>query len=175
MENHDDKYWLERFDRDAKRLDENRKLGLQTTYLKYSVPLTEEEARFFLTANPNLDTDTLVKFSLIERKVAEAYAIGIGEKGVKDRREQFLKDFREILGGFYTDRELDEITSHLDKEGRSDFIPILYLVGLNHCIVRRIRNAYLPEITDLCRTNRILFDGREEACDEIDRITGIKR
>lgn len=176
MKRHDAAYWLSRLDEDSVKLDGDRKIRLVEAELRHVVPLTREEIGIFLNANPR-DKDRLVEFSVIEQKVAEAYGSS-DYNNYKKRRKKFLGEYREIMRGFYTDDQLDDLFLQLDDEGRSDSLIVHKIVGRNHPAIRRIRNAYLPGIVDLIVVDEnggrdmthTLFDGEREACDQIEDI-----
>lgn len=176
----DPDYWIDRLQRDSVILSEDKKYQLIRSLLIHEVPLEPNEADFFFTTDPNAeDLAKATRFSGIERKVALAYTRqrAFDNSG---RREGFLNDFRTILGGFYAKDELDEMIPYMVDGGEG--LAVKWLVGLDHPTVRKIRNAYLPEITSLIDVSPKgeilgtedetykLFDGEEDAVTQIERL-----
>jgi len=184
---HDTHYWIDRLQADSGRLSEDKKYQLIKSLLVHEVPLEADEVDFFFNTNPNAENlDNATLFSGIKRKVALAYTRQRAFDN-PERREGFLNEFRAILKGFYTKDELDEIIPYMVDGGEG--LAVKWLVGLEHPAVRKIRNAYLPEITSLIRVDitpqgrilgaedetHILFNGSEDAVSQIERIVGVKK
>lgn len=179
---HDLHYWFNRVQEDSRKLSDDKKYQLTKSLLIYTVPLKPDEADIFLSTTPSArELDDAIRYSGIEKKIADAYSRS-GENYPK-RRESFLRDFRSVLDGFYTQEELDEIMSYMVDE-RNDGFVVVQLVGANHPTFRKIRNAYLPAITDLIEIDivsgrgrdvtRTLFDGKEDAVSQIEKLVSGK-
>lgn len=177
-------YWIDRFQEDRYKLEEGKKIELTRALLIHGIPLQPEDADFFLSANPNsTEIDKAQHYSSIERKVARAYSARKGLFNDSKLRDRFLADFRTILTGFYTQGELDEIIPYIDN---GEALVVMMLVGGSHPASRRIRNAYLPEITSLVEVHispegkhlggrditHALFDGEGDAVSQIERLIG---
>lgn len=174
---HSAEYWLERLSQDKQKLDENKKLELIKALLIDLVPLKPDEADIFLNTELNAQKiDNILEYSEIEKKVGES--IGGIPENYKQEKKRFLKSFRNILSGFYTSRELDEIISYWGY--CEELIVVGRLVGMEHYGIRRIRNAYLPVISDLIEIDPVsgegrdmtytLFDGEGDAVSQIERL-----
>jgi hypothetical protein len=179
------RYWLDRFKEDEKRLEEDKKISLLKCLLVDTIPLSGEEADFFIKESPKTgDMEKLRRYSNIESKVGRAYSSGFLED--PELKERFRDNFRKILTGFYTKEELEEIISYMDY---GEHLAVGKLVGFEHPIIRKIRNAYLPLITDLVEVSvnkngkivggrdltPLLFDGEGDAVDQIERILGVDK
>lgn len=184
---HDAHYWIGTLQRDSVRLSEDKKYRVIKSLLMHEVPLSSDDADFFISANPKPDDfGGTVRFSGIERKVALSYSSSQRTINEQPRRNKFFEEFKDALKGFYKEEELEELATYMVDGGEG--LAVKWLVGLNHPAVRRIRNAYLPEITSLVRIdidnqgNVIavedetpkLFNGREDAVAQIEKILGIE-
>ena len=114
---HDADYWIARLRRDSRRLSDKQKIKLTAILLMHVVPLKVEEADFFLERTPN-SADALLRYSLIESKVAEVWSAREELFLTPQARRGFLKDFRTALRSLYTKQELDEITVNLNFSER---------------------------------------------------------
>lgn len=182
---HDASYWINQFQKDSLRLGDDKKYELTRTLLIHAIPLQPDEADIFLRTNPNpTEMDMTLRYSGIERKVAHAYGARRELFDNSERIERFLRDFRAVLDGFYTQEDLDEIISYTGPNQSQISSVVMWLVGRNHPTSRRIRNAYLPEITTLIEVGEretrdvthTLFDGEGDAVNQIEnKILGNKK
>lgn len=174
MGQHSGRYWLDRFNADRDKLDEKRKQELVKTVLTYLVPLTPEEAELFITSKRKT-AEELLAYSVIERKVANAYSCA----SQPSENKALSESFRKVLEGFYTPQELDEIAPWFVLDQDVDIV-MFRLAGYEHPSARRIRNAYLPEIMDLVVIDKKgghdmtyrLFDGPGDAVSQADKLMG---
>lgn len=175
-------YWIQRMKEDSALLDESRRKGLLTSLLRDYVELTERETELFFMPSPlnsSHPTETQLGYLEAERKVANFFASEYEEED-SPLRKAYLESFRDVLVGFYSEEELDEMFSFLYPDPRGDTLVLFWLVGRSHYICRRIRNAYLPLITDFLEVGPngvkeiVLFDDGEEPVDTIDRLFGGK-
>lgn len=186
---HDAMYWIDRFQEDSPRLDEDKKYELTRSLLVHAIPLQPEEADLFLRTNPNsAEVNDALRYSGIERKVAHAYSARRDLFDGPIQIGKFLADFRAILNEFYKPGELDEIIYFSGGNHEQIGLAVMWLVGGNHPTYRRIRNAYLPEITSLVEVytspegkpsgvrdiTHTLFDGEQDAVSQIEKLLGIK-
>lgn len=155
-------YWSQRLRADGDIIDEGRKIEIFKALLRDYIGLSEKETEIFIhTSSPLVVVETLGEDDLIylqaEKKVADFYGKGY-EKEQDPNRKLFLIAFRAALDGFYNKIELDEMFSFLDQ--RSDTLAVNWLTGNEHPINRRIRNAYLPLITDVLevRSDREVYE-----------------
>ena len=175
--------WIMRIIQDREKLDENARLKILRATLMYTPPfLTGSEIETFLAPQDSLSNlDVLIAFSDIEKKVGDSYASG----GFDERweREKYVQELKEVLSGIYSETELEELTGLLIRSGDVSALTI-NLVG-GHYGMRRIRNSYLPRITDFIEVNQetgvskdltkdLFKEGPEDAVARIDRILGIK-
>ncbi len=178
-------YWAKRFREDCSKLEDNKKISLVKSFLQYSIPLQKDEADFFMDENPDSkDMDKLVRYSGIEAKIETAFNSTFNSSsGLFNNPgaiENFWDDFRKILTGFYTKEELDEIASFAYNDDVG--LIVMDLAGPDDYF-RKIRNAYLPGMTDFIgidlsgggSVNYTLFDGKEDAVSQIERILGINK
>lgn len=178
-------YWSNKLYEDSEKLGEEKKFELVKALLKDHVQLSEDEIEVFLSYNAtNNDPENILQESSLEhlsaeRKVANYFATYNWEENETDyqaRRNQFLDSFTTILEGFYTEEELKEITNIIAPG--DEFIATIRLVGHMHPTMRKVRNAYLPLITNVLEvgsggvsdTTHTLFDGEKEPVDEIEDL-----
>lgn len=177
--------WIQRLNEDRSKLDESSKLELIRATLMYTNPfLTLEETETFLIPQENLSNpDVLISYSNIEKKVALAYSGGYDENSKKWEREKYLKVIRNALAKLYSPLELNELESLLI--GPWDVSAFVIGIAGDHYGMRRIRNAYLPEITDLIQvdletgkgqnlTRQLFEEGPEDSVSRIERVLGVK-
>ncbi len=168
-----------RLEEDCHRLDEYRKVKLARALLIHSIPLSPEEYELFVgleTDEKNMDR--IQRYCEIERKVCEAYTTRCASFIDPEHRERFVIEFRSVLEGFYNREELNQLVFCM---ANAESMVIQLLVGGDHPIFRRIRNAYLPEIIDFLSVDEggvkdityTLFDnGRGDAISKIKRLLG---
>jgi len=175
-------YWISRLREDGKKLDDFTKLRLIRELLIHRDHLEPEDADLFLAPEEELNNpEGIAKYATIERKIAKEYSKE--HTTIWNERELFLKGIRNCLRGFYTDSEIDEIATYMPgQQGAGCFT--IFLAG-DHYGFRRIRNTYLPEITDLISINtetgssqdlteHLFAEGPEDAVSRIERVLGIK-
>lgn len=173
-------YWLKRFDTDSQSLTDINKLGLARALFVDFYDLKGDDINFFFDRNlvPTAqDPEMALKFSRIEQQVGISFDSGTSgwdEERYQERNERFLGSFRTTLKDFYTEKELDELLSCAGKHEQG--LLVMLLLGGNHFMQRRIRSAYLPMITSLIEVGGrgdityTLFDGKEDAVDQVDRL-----
>jgi hypothetical protein len=179
----DANYWGSRLREDKTRLDKATKLNLIRGYLLYTTPLEKEEVDLFLAPSDEIsDPEALMQYSITEGKIAEIFSSEFEADWI--RKQQYLDFFRDCLGRFYTPSELDEIVSHIHSARDANALTV-WLAG-DHYAWRRIRNAYLPEITELVSIDTetgqgedltgILFaEGPEDSVSRIERLLGRRK
>lgn len=176
-------YWMERITQDSDSLGDDKKLELAKSYISTFSDISCDELDVFFSTNPRESLDSMMDYALVERKIAEFFGgEAVGGNDIDQKREEFISKLKTLLSDIYSPTELTELTSYM-KCWMDDNLVFSRLVGRKNPIMRKIRNAYLPEISNLIvidtRTGgskditHTLFDGDEEACDQIDRILGI--
>jgi hypothetical protein len=134
-------------------------------------------------------------FSAGERKVAAHFNESFPdmEEGNPEFEEQkrrvtdYRNQLRTTLEGIYSEAELDDLYSR--AWWFDDHLIMRKLAGRDYPLIRRIRNAYLPGMTDLitlqldAETGEVvgaedntyqLFDGPGDAVSQIEKILGIE-
>ncbi len=177
---------VEKIIEDRSKLDEHSKLKLIRAVLMYTTPyLSLEEAETFLTTQENLSNpDALLTYVNIEKRIADAYSSVYDESSEKWEREKFIKEMRDILKGLHSPSELNELESLLI--GPRDVSAFIMNIAGDHYGMRRIRNAYLPEITDLIQidaetgvgrdlTKELFKEGSGDAVSRIETILGLRK
>ena len=175
-------YWGPRLREDKEKLDGRSKLNLIRALLIHTTPLSQEEVDLFLAPKEVLSNpDRVMQYAILERKIAEIFGGTYSDSW--EKREAYLVDLRNSLRDTYTSSELDEIQVHV-KHNRDANALTMWLAG-DHYGLRRIRNAYLPEITDLIEidtetgnsrdlTASLFVEGSEDAVSRIERILVVK-
>src|SRR3989344_1779041 len=173
-------YWAKRLREDGPRLKQESKLNVVRASLVHTTHLSKDEIDLFLSPKESLSNpENLMQYAIIERKVADIFSGGFPENW--ENRINYLADLRMALVGFYTQPEIDELQAHI-KTDRDVTCLTAWLAG-DHYGFRRIRNAYLPEITDLISvdlktgqgrdvTNELFVEDGEDAVSKIERILG---
>lgn len=141
--------WMTRLSEDGKSLTEAEKSKIVKAALMFTTPfLSSGEAETFLTPPENLlNMETLTVYSRIEKKVADAYSGAYGEDSKRWEREKYLEDIQRVLGKHYTGREFEELKSLILNP--RDVTALTTMIASDNYGLRRIRNSYLPEITDV--------------------------
>ncbi|OGK29529.1 hypothetical protein A3B02_02280 [Candidatus Roizmanbacteria bacterium RIFCSPLOWO2_01_FULL_42_14] len=149
-------YWLERFLKDAKKLSHEQRLDLTVAYLVHFCSLTPDEVAFFSDESffsSAHDIDKTLIFARIEQKLAAYYGAGYPDPNTDEysflatAAAVYSQAFSTILAGIYSTAECAEIASLIINPWDWGEVRAI-LVGKDFFLARRIRNAYLPEITD---------------------------
>jgi hypothetical protein len=173
-------YWGSRLREDAKRIDESTKKRLLKSFLVHTTVLKPREVDLFLAPKEELSSsEAIMAYAIVERKIAEEF----GGESPEDftKRDRYLEELKSHLSKFYTPPELDEIIP-LILSVRDASTLTTWLAG-DHYGFRRIRNAYLPEITDLVEinpetgkgritTNDLFVEGPTDAVAQIEKLLG---
>lgn len=186
-------YWLQRLpiDGESDILNDHKKQILVKSALETIITSASDDIDLFL--NPSQlneeDLDRVLKVADIEKEIANFFGgspeFKYGGKEQERRFIAFLETFRTVTSGLYIPEEQDEICNFIKPPADAMFITMT-MIGRNHPLTRRIRNAYLPAITSLIQVNvsdegeitggkditHTLFDGSRDASDEIDRLLG---
>jgi hypothetical protein len=174
------KYWMERMQEDRNKLNNRVKLEVIRAFLLHTTSLTPEEVDVFTSPKEKLsDPDSLTGYAIVERKVARIFSGDYPEKW--ESKTEYLSAFREALKEFYTFGELDEIQTYIETD--RDASAVTVWLASDSYAWRRVRNAYLPEITDFVETGSkdrpgrdltasLFKEGAEDAVSRIERILG---
>lgn len=172
-------YWTQRFESDGILLTETQRIQLTRAVLEHLVGIPQNELEAFLDPDvqDNPDPEKLLLYSLAEQKIANFYN-GPLEDNPEDfaqRMRRFLPVFRENLKGLYSDEEMDKFISYMKSRSDASLVSRI-LVGHRHWIIRRVRNAYLPGMTNLIVGGKdithTLFDGPDDAVSQIEKLLG---
>lgn len=178
------RYWIDRFTVDSQRLSEEQQVELHRAFLRIFCELTEDELAVFTDPNSSFgtkDLDNGMIFLAAERRVSDYF---LGEypdreseeyDSMQRSAEAYQYAFGEILTGIYTPEEIGEIILHIVDPWDWGTLRVL-IAGVENWLGRRIRNAYLPSITDLVADGQDVgdefFDGPDDAVAQIDRLMG---
>ncbi|MDP3974249.1 MAG: hypothetical protein Q8P92_05460 [Candidatus Daviesbacteria bacterium] len=185
-------YWFERLpiDGESKFFNDGKKLALVKSALETIVTSTPEDLDLFL--NPSQlgkkDLDKVLRVAAVAKQVADffGYSVPKYEKKEEEKRfTAFFDTFRSVTNGFYLAQEQDELCNMLKPPTDAIWIT-MYMFGGDNPLIRRIRNVYLPSITSLIQVDvddhgkitggkditHTLFDGPEDASDQIDHLLG---
>lgn len=175
-------YWYNRLRENSHQLGAEQKMVLTRLLLEKGFGLSTAEVEIFTSPIALTDAKELeetLHYSMVEKKLARFFSSCLddeADKVTEKRRQEFSTGFRAILTNFYTSAELDEMISLMGKTdevyGSDKVYVLMWLLGEEHFIVRRIRNAYLPAITSAVQIGKgdishTLFDGKEDAVDAI--------
>ncbi len=175
-------YWGSRLREDKEKLDDKSKLNIIIALLNHTTLLEPQEVDIFLASKERLSNlEDITQYAIVEGKIAEVYSAAHPENWAG--RTAYLESIRNSLDGFYTPSELNEIQTHILSTRDADALTT-WLAG-DHYGFRRIRNAYLPEITDLISidtetgrsqdlTDSLFAEGLDDAVSRIDRILGVE-
>ena len=179
------RYWYSKLEATSFFLSDTKKVALTKAALIRVVGISPEDADFFLSYDlysPNKNPDELLRYSVVERVVGTHYACGteMSEEESQQRTANFIADFGTIMDDAFSPKEIRGFTE-LMGSGDEMFV-LIKLVGPRHHAVRRIRNAYLPMITDFTAVDiatgqgrnitHTLFNGSMDPVETIDRIVG---
>lgn len=187
-------YWRERFKNDSAKISDNQRAKLAELMLIKACGLSGPESKAFLSDTPphagNIDHS--LSYSSAEKKVADFYGgmpepeVGTPEHFELARRaKDFRSGFEDLFRSFYNVQEMGEIFSFGYRDGSpvssrlsdASFITV-YLGGPS--LLRKVRNAYLPTITDVLRedeneqlkdVSHEFFDGPEDAVSQVEKLT----
>ncbi len=174
--------WYLRVEKDKDRLSDESKFGLLVALIRNIAHLNYNETLIFLapeSESPNIES--VIAYSAAERKIARAFGSGSPNDW---RRESFLEEVRPLLKAIYSSDEIEQLFSLVTTSG--DATILVSQFARDHYGIRRIRNAYLPEITDLIeinpetglgvdRTRALFAEGPEDSVSRIERVLGIRR
>jgi len=171
------RYWYERLCSDRNSLDPERKRLLIEAFLEERIGLSKEETETFMGEIPS-NLQKFPEFIAVERKVGDFFNTGFsGREEEKPRIQKFLERYKSILEGFYTKKELEEMIGYLGLD--EEILLVRWLVGKDHYLMRRIRNAYLPGMLDVIIIDptkggqeQILFDGDKDPVDQFEELMG---
>lgn len=178
----DTHYWSQRLRVEKGRLDARTKLEIIKSFLVNTSSITSEEADTFLAPNESLaNPDAIMEYAIVEMKVAKEFSCEIPANW--ENKDAYLRELRENLKSIYTLDEIDEIESYIQCIRDANAITV-WLAG-DHYGFRRIRNAYLPEITDVIEndtetgvgrdvTGAVFKEGPKDAVSRIERLLGIE-
>jgi len=175
-------YWAARLKQDGERLDEDRKIAITNNFLTIHVGLAPEKTAIFLDSINELhpdDPEHAFRYATIEAKIADYFnSPKLGEDSQeRQKHEVFMQSLREGLGGFYSEDEFRSL-AQVAMPG-DDHLLLSWLVGSNHPLMRRIRNAYIPGMVDVLEGDMVdgiqdvsykYFDGEREPVDELEDL-----
>ncbi len=173
--------WHRRIERDKDKISEGARLNLLKALIKNISYLSDSESELFLAPKERLQSiEAVTAYSSIERKVAQSFSASGFDYW---KRDEFLSEIRESLLEIYSPEEIQSLFSQINHSG--DATVLVSQFTKDHYGLRRIRNAYLPEITDFIeidpetgigtdRTKELFAEGPEDSVSRIGRILGIR-
>ena|SRR3990172_10500376 len=177
------KNWYLRIEEDKNRLSDASKYSLLKALIKNVARLNDNEAEAFLLPTDKLQNlEAITTYSVVERKIAKAF--GGGTSPDDWGRDSFLEEIKTPLQEIYSPEEIQSLFSQICYSG--DATVLVSQFARDHYGMRRIRNAYLPEITDFIeidprtgigveKTKALFAEGPEDSVSRIERILGIKQ
>ncbi len=173
-------YWIDRMRSDSARLTDEQKTQLTVEFLRNFCHLSQEELDVF-SRQEIASIEEMFAFAAVEGKVGQSYGGSNEDEEVISRAgENYEKSFREIMNEMYTEAELDEIVSYIGEPQEVGWATLKLFFTDGHWLATRVRNAYLPLITDVIRigpnggtdiTDQF-FDGPDDAATQIDGLMG---